>query len=421
MRTRLLGIVVAVALVVSCAGIRPVGAADTVPFVSVSIVDGYVGEYEEYHVRFLLSRDVKPQETLSIVFDDSISRAGSRDITDEDLSIDGVLAGVSAVWSGHTLTVPVPVTLAAGIAHDLIVLRGAMIQNPWTSMHVQLFLRDDIAGTTLASNYYGISTVSRISPVSLTIEKPGANHLTVLLRFRTGRTGALVGTPAIRFGSPSATVSDAISVRLSPALSRAWDQSGSPVVWLSTPPYGLGPRQLPAIFVSNHNEGDPEEYEKEIRVTPDVNISARTEVLVRLEFDRSSIPLALTTSDFTLVWTSKEPAMVRIPLTGVPDPVPGEGGQTPDQDTTAPAITWKVQASTFSSRLVTLSVDIVETSLKEAYLATGADGTLHTWLNVGHNELLMINRSGIHGTIVATDKAGNTTRTPVDIPAPSVI
>ncbi|MFZ2414091.1 MAG: hypothetical protein WAW16_07725, partial [Candidatus Cryosericum sp.] len=256
---------------------------------------------------------------------------------------------------------------------------------------------------------------------SLTIETPGANHLTVLLRFRTGRTGALVGTPAIRFGSPSAAVSDAISIRLSPALSRAWDQSGSPVVWLSTLPYGLGPRRLPAIFVSNHNEGDPEEYEKEIRVTPDVNIPARTEVLVRLEFDRSSIPLALTTSDFALVWTSKETAMVRIPLTGVPDPVPGEGGQTPDQDTTAPAITWKVQASTFSSRLVTLNVDIVETSLKEAYLATGTDGTLHTWLSVGHNELLMINRSGIHGIIVATDKAGNTTRTPVDIPAPAVI
>ena len=149
-------------------------------------------------------------------------------------------------------------------------------------------------------------------------------------------------------------------------------------------------------------------------------MGALTEVLVRLEFDRSSIPLALTTSDFALVWTSKEPAMVRIPLTGVPDPVPGDGGQAPDLDTTAPAITWKAQANTFSIPSCDLSVDIVEASLKEAYLATGADGTLHTWLNVGHNELLMINRSGIHGTIVATDKAGNTTRTPVDIPAPAV-
>jgi hypothetical protein len=112
--------------------------------------------------------------------------------------------------------------------------------------------------------------------------------------------------------------------------------------------------------------------------------------------------------------------MVRIPLTGVPDPVPVDGGETPDLDTTAPAITWKTHANDFSTRLVTISIDIVETSLKEAYLATGADGTLHTWLNVGHNELLMIDRSGIHGTIVATDKAGNTTRTPVDIPAPAV-
>jgi hypothetical protein len=113
--------------------------------------------------------------------------------------------------------------------------------------------------------------------------------------------------------------------------------------------------------------------------------------------------------------------MVRIPLTGVPDPIPVDSDPVPEPDTTAPLVTWKAQASAFSSRLVTVSVDIVETGLKQAFLESGADGSLHTWLNVGHNELLLVNRSGIHGTIVATDKAGNTTRTPVDIPAPAVV
>ena len=76
MRMRFLGIIVVVALLVSSAGVRPADAAGTVAFVSVSTVDGYVGEYEEYHVGFVLNRDVKPGEAISIVFDDSVNRAG---------------------------------------------------------------------------------------------------------------------------------------------------------------------------------------------------------------------------------------------------------------------------------------------------------------------------------------------------------
>jgi hypothetical protein len=420
MRTKLLGIIIIVALVVSLAGIRQVGAADTVPFVNVSTVDGYVGEYEEYHVRFLLGRDVKLNETLSIVFDASITRPGLRDIVAGDISIDGIPAGASALWSGHTLAVPVPVALPGAAVHELIILRSAMVQNPWTAMHVQLRLKDDIAGTTLASNYYGITAVAHISPVSLTVETPGANRLTVLVRFRTGRTGALVGIPAVRFASPSAAASDTISIRLSPALSQVWDQSGGPVAWFSIPGTILKPRRLQLVSLSDQSREQPDGYQKQATYVLDTSVGASTEVLVRLEFDRSSIPVPLTTDDFALVWTSKELTMVRILLTGVPDPVPVDGGQTPEVNTTAPVITWNVQTSTFSSRLVTVSIDIVETSLQQAYLATGDDGTLHTWLSVGHNELLMVNRSGIHGIIVATDKAGNTTRTPVDIPAPAV-
>lgn len=420
MRMRFLGIIVVVALLVSCVGIRPAGAADTVPFVNVSIVEGYVGEYEEYHVQFILGRDVKLGETISIIFDDSINRAGFRDIAAGDVSIDGTPAGASARWSGHTLTVPVPTTLSGGQVHELTILRSAMIQNPRKAVHVQLLLRDDIAGTTLASNYYGISTVSRISPVSLTIETPGADRLTVLVRFRTGRTGALVGTPAVRFPSSSATGSDTISIRLSPALSRVWDQSGGPVAWLSTPGTILAPRRLQLASTSDRSKEQQDRYQKEATYVLDTRVGASTEVLLTLEFDRSSIPVALTTDDFVLVWTSKEPTMVRIPLIGVPEPVPVDGGQTPEPDTAAPVITWKTQIGAFSSRLVTVSIDIVEANLKQAFLETGADGSLHTWLTAGHNELLLVNRSGIHGTVVATDKTGNTTRMPVDIPAPAV-
>jgi hypothetical protein len=420
MRMRFLGIIVVVALLVSCAGIQPAGAADTAPFVNVSIVDGYVGEYEEYHVRFLLGHEVKLGEAISVIFDDSINRAGLREISAGDVSVDGTPAGASARWSGHTLTVPVLTALSGATVHDVTILRSAMIQNPGKATHVRLLLRDDATGMTLVSNYYGISTVSRISPVSLTIETPDANRLTVLLRFRTGRNGALVGVPAVRFASPSAVVSDTISIRLSPAFSRAWDQSGSPVVWLSTSPYGLGPRQLRLLSVVNRNKDDPERYQKEMAIVPDVNIPASTEVLVRLEFDRFIIAVPLTTDEFALVWTSKEPTMVRTSLTGVPDPTPVDEDPVPEPDTALPVITWKAQASAFSARLVTVSIDIVEANLKQAFLETGADGSLHTWLNAGHNELLLVNRSGIHGAIVATDKAGNTTRTPVDIPAPAM-
>jgi hypothetical protein len=173
------------------------------------------------------------------------------------------------------------------------------------------------------------------------------------------------------------------------------------------------------VSLSNRNEDEPDRYQKEIVVLPDVNVPASTEVLLTLELERVTLSRLLTTDDFVLVWTSKEPTMVRIPLTGLPEPVPVDGGQTPEPDTTAPVITWKAQASAFSSRLVTVTIDIAEASLQQAYLATGDDGSLHTWLNVGHNELLLVNRTGIKGMIIAVDKAGNTTRTPVDIPAPA--
>ncbi len=417
MRNRLMSLAAIAVLAVSLVVILPAVGAEPAPSVHVAITNGYVGEYEEYHVSFLLDREVKAGETISIVFDDSINRAGLRELAAEDVAIDGALAGTSAHWSGHTLAVTVPGVLPMGTVHEMRILRSAMLQNPWTATHVRLQLRDDTAGTTLVSNYYGISTVTRVSPVSLTVQTPRTDRLTVVVRFKTGQNGALTGTPATRVPPSVAAASATIAVRLSPALSALWDQVGAPDVWLSTLPYGLMPRRLPLLATADHFDDQPDRYQKEFVIAPDKNIGASTEVLVRLEFDGIRVPVQLTTGDFALVWTTKEPTMVRIAMTGVPDLVTDDGGQTPQPDTTAPIVSWTVQAST-ASRLVTVSVDITEADLHEAYFATGADGSLRTWLTAGHSELLMVNRSGIHGTIVAVDEAGNTTRLPVDVPAP---
>ncbi len=147
MRMRFLGIIVVIALLASSAGVRPADAAGTVPFVSVSTMDGYVGEYEEYHISFLLNRDVKLGEAISIIFDDSVNRAGSREIAAEDVSIDGTPAGASTRWSGHTLTVPFrqPFWRINPIAcHPAV----AMIQNPAYCPARRGCAEDDGAGTT---------------------------------------------------------------------------------------------------------------------------------------------------------------------------------------------------------------------------------------------------------------------------------
>jgi hypothetical protein len=414
-----LGVTIVIALLVSLVGIRQAGAADVVPFVSVSTVDGYIGEYEEYHVSFLLNRDVKPQETLSIVFDDSITRAGLHDIAAGDVSVDGIPAGASAVWSGHVLTVSAPLDLSAGTVHELTILRGTMVQNPWTAMHVQLLLTDDTAGTTLASNFYGITNVTQISPVSLTVETSSTSHLTVLLRFRTGRTGALVGAPATRFASASAVSSDTITIRLSPALSQVWDLSGGPVAWFSIPGTILQPRRLQLVSLSDRSREQLAKYQKQATYVLDSSVGASTEVLVRLEFDQPGVLVPLTTDDFALVWTSKEQTMVRFALTGVPAPIPVDSNPAPEKDTTAPVVTWNMQQSTFSSRLITLNISIAEDNLDEAYFQKDGENSLHTRLAVGDTGLMMINRTGIKGMIIAIDKAGNTTSVPVDIPAPA--
>jgi hypothetical protein len=417
---KLLGIVVVVALLVSLVGIRQVGAADAVPFVKVSTVDGYVGEYEEYHISFLLSRDVKTHETLSIVFDDVVTRARLVSFTAGDVLIDGTPVGNETSWSGHTLTTAAQLTLTAGVAHELTILPGAMVKNPWDPCNIRLSLRDNVASASLVSNYYVISTTTRVSPVSLTLQTSGDNHVTVLVHFRTGRNGALTGNPTTpRAVNAVAASPDTISLRLSPSLSSLWDRSETVAGWLSNPLTSLAPSQLRPVSATSRLKDQQDGYKKDVEFGFNSKISDSTEVLVRLEFDRTNICVPLTTDDFVLVWTSKESTVVRIPLTGVPDAVPVSSDLAPEPDMTAPVITWNVQQSAFSTRLLTLNISIMEDNLDEAYFVKDGVDSLHTRLAVGDTGLMVINRSGIHGTIVATDKAGNTTTVLIDLPAPS--
>lgn len=422
----LLALIVAVSMV----GGRPLATSAATPYVKLALTSGYVGDYEEYHVTFLLGRDVKPRETLSVVFDDSINRAGPDGIAASDVLIDGIPAGPLTHWSGHTLTISAATNLSAVTTHELTILRGAMVQNPLTPTHVRLLLMDNTTGTTLTSNYCGITNLTQVSPVSLTIETSGTSDTTFLLQFRTGRAGALVWAPAERIKSSSAVASDTISIRLSPALSQIWDANGAPVAWFNivTPGTGAGrsPRLLHLVSTSDWSTGNPDVCEKEVTYElqtdtdmVDKGVGASTDVLVRLEFGHSGIPVPVTTDDYALVWTSKEPTMVRVSLTGVPDPVPETPPTPVATDTTAPTVTWTSKASTLLPRLVTLDIVISEQDLDEAWFSGGTDSLIHTRLASGDNSIMLVNRTGIHGTIVATDKAGNTTTVPVDIPAPS--
>lgn len=105
------------------------------------------------------------------------------------------------------------------------------------------------------------------------------------------------------------------------------------------------------------------------------------------------------------------------PSDGVAPTTPGSGTTEP-ADTTAPVVTWTVQQSAFFTRLLTLNISITEDNLDEAYFVRDGDNSLHTRLAVGDTGLMMVNRTGIKGMIIAVDKAGNTTTVPVDIPAP---
>jgi len=421
MRTKFLGIVVVIALLVSVAGIRQVAAAEVLPFVSVSIAEGYIGQYEEYHIHFLLDSEVKVGGTLSLVFDDNINPPGARAISASDIVLDGVSTGDSAHWMERVLTLTATTSLSADTVHELTILRGAMVQNPRMAMHLKLLLRNDTTGTTLVSNYYGISAVTHVSPISLTVDTQRDDRLGVVLRFTTGRNGTLTGNPMSprAFGAPAESP-DTITLKLSSGLTEFWEHSGAVSAWLSIPGTVLGTGSLKLVSTSSQSSGGTGSDRIQVIYQLATDVAALTDVALHLEFDGAANPNGLTTDDYALVWTSKESTAVRVSLTGVPDPVPETPPTPVAADTTAPTVTWTSKANTLLPRLVTLDIVISQQDLDEAWFSGGTDSLIHTRLAAGDNAIMLINRTGIHGTIVATDKAGNTTTVPVDIPAPSM-
>lgn len=411
-------VLLAIIIAVSTLGGRPLATSAATPYVQLALTSGYVGDYEEYHVTFLLNQSVSKGSTITIGFDKSVSHSPMRVIATDEVLMDDVAC--SAVnWTGHTLTVTAPAGLAAGVEHTLVVLAGAMIQNPQTATGIRITVSDDVHGTVLTSNYCVVGTTSSIAGISMLTATSSSGGLSVNIRFKTGRNGALTGTAATWSSVTSLTShNDTITIRLSNTLSRLWAQSDWPTVLLSTPPYGLGARQLRLISTTIRNEDDPATYQRVMEFIPDVNIPASTEVLLTIELDGVKLQKALTTDDSVAIWTSREPTMVTIrPSDGVAPTTPGSGTTEP-ADTTAPVVTWTVQQSAFFTRLLTLNISITEDNLDEAYFVRDGDNSLHTRLAVGDTGLMMVNRTGIKGMIIAVDKAGNTTTVPVDIPAP---
>jgi hypothetical protein len=411
-------VLLAIIIAVSTLGGRPLATSAATPYVQLALTSGYAGDYEEYHVTFLLNQSVSKGSTITIGFDKSVSHSPMRVITTDEVLVDDVAC--SAVnWTGHTLTVTAPAGLAAGVEHTLVVLAGAMIQNPQTATGIRITVSDDVHGTVLTSNYCVVGTTSSIAGISMLTATSSSGGLSVNIRFKTGRNGALTGTAATWSSVTSLTShNDTITIRLSNTLSRLWAQSDWPTVLLSTPPYGLGARQLRLISTTIRNEDDPATYQRVMEFIPDVNIPASTEVLLTIELDGVKLQKALTTDDSVAIWTSREPTMVTIrPSDGVAPTTPGSGTTEP-ADTTAPVVTWTVQQSAFFTRLLTLNVSITEDNLDEAYFVRDGDNSLHTRLAVGDTGLMMVNRTGIKGMIIAVDKAGNTTTVLVDIPAP---
>jgi len=370
-------------------------------------------------VSFRLGRDVSTGQTLSITFDDSVYWANLRDVARGDITLDGVAAGTSARWSDsrHVLTIAAPAVLSASTEHTLVILRSAMVQNPWTATHLRLMLRDDTMGTIVTSNYYGITSTTQLSPVSLTVDSSDFATVTVHLQFKTGRNGALTGvSTASGPGQAASASSDTITLRLSPGLSLLWDQAGGPVARWSKP-YLLKDRALKLVSIVDRLNGDSVDYRKQVTYALDASIDAGTNVDVWMTFTKVEAVASLTTADYVDVWTTKEPTMVRVALSGVPEPTPQTPPEPATADSTAPTVTWTSSASTLLPRIVTLHIIVTEDNLDEAWFSGGTGSFIHTRLSTGDNEIMVINRSGIHGTVTATDKSGNTTTAPIDLPA----
>lgn len=417
MRTKLIRILMVVAIALSPLAVSGATAAEQLPYVTVSVGSGYVGDYEDYTIEFLLNRTVTAGETITVTFDDAVMWPHFREFRAADITLDGGEVGATARWSSNHLTVTAGSSLTAGAVHTLVIARSAMIKNPSMPSHLQLTLRDDTTGLTYTSNYYTITDVTRIAPLSLTVDDTSFTGTTIILTFRTGKNGALTG--AVSTGMPGSSTSDAISVRLSHELSVLWDQAGGAVTRWMTPTM-LSDRKLALVSSVRWNEGD-DTYRKQLTYAFDTSIAADTEVAIRFKLAKAAAAELLTTAEYIDLWTTKELTMVRITMSGVPEPA-GTGTTPPAaEDTAAPVVTWTADVHPWLPRLVTIHIVVTDEHLEEAWFVGGTHSLVHTRLSSGDNNIIVVNRSGIHGTITARDKAGNITTVPVDLSPPAGI
>lgn len=422
MTHKILTVVLAVLLFLGISGVpglQPVRADTTDASLWVAVSSNYPGDAPRYTLTFTLDGSLSAGSPLTFTFDGAVGRAeDGTSISSSLVTVDGIPLHEDATWQGSSLSLAVPQGLAAGTEHTVVISEDAGIQNPWAIGHYRITLSAASVTGSLTSNYYSVTTVTQLVPLSLDkIVEYGA--LTgVGVTFRTGRNGALVGHDLIR--GPGGvmvypTTEDTITLRLSAGLSTLWAKGGSVRI---LPSYADSPFAMTVLSSTVYETNDAGVDLRQLVLSLPHNLPANTRMSIELMFATTQDVSAVSDADYVKLYSSKEPALVMIPPQ--PESSGSQSGTTEPVDTTPPVVTWTSSANTLLPRLVTIDITITEVNLKQAYLATGQDGSLHTWLAAGDNSLLMVNRSGIHGTIIAVDKAGNTTTALVDIPGPVV-
>lgn len=399
----------------------PGRATATEQYLRLELKSAYVGEYDEYKLMFVLEDSLSGGSAVAITFTQGVVHSPRYELQRQTVLIDGVACS-DLSWAGSTLTVTLPENLQGGVEHTIDILPEAMVQNPWSPGGIRCTLSDSAHAVLLTSNYCVVNQSSKLAGVSFIAEESSSGVL-LRMRFKTGRGGALKGTPATWNSLTSLTTyNDTITIRLSHALSLLWDASSSTSIEMATVPYGLGARQVRVVSSSKWNSSTGDTYQRQITFVTDVDIPASSTIELTLNLEGVRLPSPLTTVDTVAVWTSQEETLVRMAPEGAVAPgseEPGDGTGTGTTDTTAPVVTWSSHQNAMLPRLVTISVTIDEDNLDEAWFSEGEDSFIHTRLWTGANTLMVVNRGGIHGRIVATDKAGNTTTVAVDIPAVS--
>jgi hypothetical protein len=423
-KTTAVGLVVMLLMAgMSAASGVPVSKATT-QYLRVAVTSSYPGDAPQYTLTFTLATTIHKSDTLALVFDTEVARARDGNPSSSSIAFDAASLTSSVEWSGNTLKLTAPADLVAGTEHVLVIMAGALIQNPRTSGHYQITLEHLASRTTLISNYYTVTSVTHLVPLGLEAVVENFQMTGVRIRIKTGRSGALTGHDPIGVDLLGAPVypdqEDTMTIRLSEGLSRLWATAGtvklqplfSSYPLVSTIPY------IAAVLSSTvYGTTETRTDLRQLVLNLPHNIPASTELYIYLMFRTAQSASPLSETEYVKVYSSKETALVTVPPQATES---GSGTQSETSaDTTAPTVSWTSKSSTLLPRLVTLDIAVTEENLDEAWFSGGTGSFIHTRLATGDNTVMVINRRGIHGTIVATDKAGNTTTVPVDLPGPS--